>query len=100
MKKHIRENDIPARLGGDEFAIIFQNSNDLEATANRMEMIIQDIKNIKSIEGYIINVGASAGLAQCIDANISVSEMVEIADKALYTAKENGKGQVFKYLSA
>lgn len=100
MKKYIRENDIPARLGGDEFAIIFQNSDDIEATATRMEMIIQDIKNTKSLEDYIINVGASAGLAQCIDANISVSEMVEIADKALYAAKESGKGQVFKSLTA
>ena len=100
MKKHIRENDIPARLGGDEFAIIFRNSDDIEATAKRMELIIQDIKNTKSIENYIVNVGASAGLANCNDANISVSEMVEIADKALYAAKENGKGQVFKSLSA
>lgn len=100
MKKHIRDNDIPARLGGDEFAIIFRNSDDIEATAKRMELIIQDIKNTKSIENYIINVGASAGLAKCNDANISVSEMVEIADKALYAAKENGKGQVFRSLSA
>ncbi len=93
MKKHIRENDIPARLGGDEFAIIFRNSDDIEATAKRMELIIQDIKNTKSIENYIVNVGASAGLAKCNDANISVSEMVEIADKALYAAKENGKAK-------
>uniref|UniRef100_UPI003F69D5DF diguanylate cyclase domain-containing protein n=1 Tax=Pseudemcibacter sp. TaxID=2943293 RepID=UPI003F69D5DF len=84
----------------DEFAIIFRNSDDIEATAKRMELIIQDIKNTKSIENYIVNVGASAGLAKCNDANISVSEMVEIAYKALYAAIENGKGQVFKSLSA
>lgn len=100
IKKHIRENDVPARLGGDEFAIIFQNTDDIEAATDRLEMIIQDIKDTKNLEGYNINVGASAGLAQCLDEAVSASELVEIADKALYTAKENGKGQVFTSLSA
>ena len=100
IKKHIRENDVPARLGGDEFAIIFQNTDDIEATSDRLEKIIQDIKSTKTLEGYDINIGASAGLAQCLDGNVSSSELVETADKALYRAKENGKGQVYTSLSA
>lgn len=100
IKKHIREEDVPARLGGDEFAIIFQNTTDIEAAANRLEKIIQEIKNTKKLENYDISVGASAGLTQCLDSCISASEIVEIADKALYTAKDNGKGQVFTSLSA
>jgi len=98
IKKHIREEDVPARLGGDEFAIIFRNTDDIEATANRLEQIIQEIKNTKMLENYEINVGASAGLTQCLDDCFSASEMVEIADKALYSAKENGKGQVYTTL--
>ncbi len=100
MKKHIRANDVPARLGGDEFAIIFQNSDDTEAAENSLEAIIQEIKNTNTLDGYEVDVGASAGLSQCLDSDISASEMVEVADKALYMAKENGKGQVFKSLSA
>lgn len=100
IKKHIRENDVPARLGGDEFAIIFQNSDDIEAAAHRLEMIIKEIKNTRTLEGYDINVGASAGLALCTDTSTNADQMVEIADKALYAAKENGKGQVYKTVSA
>mgnify|MGYP000683333432 FL=1 len=98
IKKHIREGDLPSRLGGDEFAIIFKNTNDIEMAANRLEKIILEIKNTRILENYEINVGASAGLAQCTDSKLSASEVVEIADKALYIAKENGKGQVFKSL--
>lgn len=100
IKNHIRENDVPARLGGDEFAIIFQNTNDIEAAAERLEKIIQEIKDTRELDGYEINVGVSAGLAQCQDSDISASELVEIADKALYQAKENGKGQIYKSQSA
>lgn len=100
IKKYIRGDDVPARLGGDEFAIIFQNSDDIEATAHRLEMIIQEIKNTRILEGYDINVGASAGLALCSDASVNADELVEMADKALYIAKENGKGYVHKSVSA
>ena len=98
--KHIRDKDVAARLGGDEFAIIFQNTDDIETTANRLEKIVQEINNTKQLGSYDITVGVRAGLARCSEKAITVGEMIEIADQALYKAKENGKGQIFKLLTA
>lgn len=96
IKKHVRSDDVPARLGGDEFAIIFNNTDDVEIAADRLEQIIAEIKEIRVIDGFDISIGASAGVTSCLDENISAVEMVKIADRALYQAKENGKGQIYR----
>jgi diguanylate cyclase (GGDEF)-like protein len=91
---HIRNGDIGVRLGGDEFAIIFGNTANIVFAKERLELIISAIKNKKKLDSFKMNVGASAGLACCPDNSVNAKDLMELADKALYSAKEKGKGQV------
>lgn len=91
---HIRNGDIAVRLGGDEFAIIFGGTANTVFAKERLELIISTIKNKKKLDSFEMNVGASAGLACCPDNSINAQDLMELADEALYSAKEKGKGQV------
>ncbi len=95
LEKHIRETDVAIRLGGDEFAIIFHETNDEELVVQRLNKIIKEIKDIDELAGYSINIGASAGLARCPQDGVDALSLMETADKALYSAKDMGKGQVY-----
>lgn len=97
IKSHIRDADIAVRLGGDEFAIIFHETDDAELASERLSNIIKAIQALDELEGYPINVGASVGLACCPYDGTEASILMEAADKALYSAKERGKGQVCSY---
>ncbi len=94
IERHIRETDMATRLGGDEFAIIFKDTDDTELAVQRLDCIIDEIKALDTMDGYAINIGASAGLASCSMGGAEGSDLMELADKALYRAKEKGKGQV------
>lgn len=91
---HIRNGDIAVRLGGDEFAIIFGGTANTVFAKERLELIISTIKNKKKLDSFEMNVGASAGLACCPDNSINAQDLMGLADEALYSAKEKGKGQV------
>ena len=97
IQSHIRDADVAVRLGGDEFAIIFRGTDDAELATERLNKIIKEIQAIDELEGYPINVGASAGLACCPYDGTDASILMEAADKALYSAKKRGKGQVCSY---
>ncbi|NOZ65875.1 MAG: diguanylate cyclase [Alphaproteobacteria bacterium] len=95
IRKYTRKTDIAIRFGGDEFAIIFTEIDTIDLAVDRLTKIISDIKNKKSINGTPLDIGASAGLACCPSDGKDVPTLMEVADKALYVAKEKGKGQVF-----
>ena len=94
IQSRIRDADIAIRLGGDEFAIIFRETDDVDLAEQRLNKIIKDIQNLDEMEGYPIDMGASAGLACCPTDGSDASTLMEMADKALYSAKRSGKGQV------
>lgn len=94
IQSRIRDADIAIRLGGDEFAIIFRETDDIDLAEQRLNKIIKEIQNLDELDGYAIDVGASAGLACCPTDGSDASTLMEMADKALYRAKRSGKGQV------
>jgi len=98
MKEHVRNNDKLFRFGGDEFAIIMNETDNKQLAEERLKAIISEVKKIKKLESYEINVGASAGMA-CFPSDTSDKiNLMELADSALYKAKEGGKGQVFFHI--
>ena len=95
-----RPADLAARWGGEEFAVLLPNTGLPGAghVAEQIRVKIEDtvIPNITCIDcDTPIRVTVSAGVATTYpSAEITIADLVERADKALYTAKNTGRNKV------
>ncbi|MDH5432903.1 MAG: diguanylate cyclase [Gammaproteobacteria bacterium] len=91
VKTRLRKSDVFARFGGEEFIIVFPN-----ATLDIASKIISELKSIleshKSTE-HKISITISAGIAQVLNC-LSLKEMIEKADQAMYQAKTRGRNRI------
>ena len=95
ISNDIRATDVLARLGGDEFGILLHNSK-LEYALNLAERIKQSIAKFRfSWEKSLFNVGVSIGVTNIDETSTDVEKIMGQADMACYSAKENGRNQVF-----
>lgn len=91
LKSHADEQDICCRYGGEEFIILLphQNTDDAYALA---EKIRADIAATISPTGEQLTV--SCGAASNENRKCNEQDVINIADKALYLAKESGRNRV------
>lgn len=82
------------RTGGDEFVIMCDSSNDARSAITLAQVLINEISKPIHFRGKELNVGASIGMAIPRDRAEPVSDIIERADQALYSAKRAGKGRV------
>ena len=84
----------PARVGGEEFALLWhdKSSSDGEAMGLRVNQLIRDlnIPHEKSIVVPYITVSVGIHITEC-DASKDIKNLYNLADKALYAAKKNGR---------
>ncbi len=85
IKKTVRKSDLIVRYGGEEFLIYMPNTVKEEAL-RVIYKIKSNLKPCKDIE-YTF----SAGIA---DEGETLAEMVKIADKRLYKAKNTGRNKI------
>jgi diguanylate cyclase (GGDEF)-like protein/PAS domain S-box-containing protein len=87
-----RETDTVVRLGGDEFAILATADEHQHeaaiATANRM---LAAISTPFELDGNVLNIGTSIGIALAPAHGMNVEQIVKNADLALYKAKAEGR---------
>ncbi len=90
LRQHSREEDITGRWGGEEFLVICPNTNSSEA-------VTQSERIRQAVEACDFNIGKpvtiSLGVTQ-VKSGDSATFLISRADKALYTAKHNGRNQV------
>ena len=94
LSNSLRELDLAGRFGGEEFALVLPGT--AVASARRVaEQIRRALAKVtvEGPEGEVVRVTASFGAAE-FPANASVASLVEAADRALYTAKRDGKDRV------
>ena len=99
IKILLRDSDISYRYGGDEFVVILVNS---DATAGKIvgERILQIIKErmyeveIRN-EKKMVKLSVSIGVAEFPTDAVNSQEILAIADRMMYEAKESGRGLVF-----
>ena len=96
--KSISNKDFtPYRFGGDEFVCILRNNfnNQIEDYANRcMELFKPDFQ---LLDGRTLTVHISLGISVYPDDTSTMKQLVEYADKAMYTVKKNGKNSYARY---
>jgi diguanylate cyclase (GGDEF)-like protein/PAS domain S-box-containing protein len=93
--KCAREVDTVARLGGDEFAIVFTNIEDDANIITIADRIIHSIQQPVEIDGNVIQIGTSIGISFFPGDFDTPTELIRMADVALYQAKEDGR-RVFR----
>jgi diguanylate cyclase (GGDEF)-like protein len=83
----LRESDTVARLGGDEFAVLLPSVPDA-ASAERVARVLGTVISAPIlIEGLSLDTEASIGIALFPDHGADVTELLQRADLAMYTAK-------------
>jgi diguanylate cyclase (GGDEF)-like protein len=78
-------------MGGDEFVLVQRAASDAEAMARR---IVQSIGRPYEVDGQVIDLGASVGVAVAPDDGRTAEALLSRSDKALYQAKQNRGGYV------
>lgn len=81
---------VVARLGGDEFAILFQTATSSNtALADRC---LAAFERPFTVKGLPIHIGVSIGIASAPTDGNNGEALIQAADRALYMAKEAGRG--------
>ena len=90
IARSLRKSDVGARYGGEEFAVILPETNFAGAVvlSERLRAAVQ-----AGTFGPSLKVTISIGVAATSDAR-RLGDLIELADQALYRAKENGRNQV------
>lgn len=93
LQSQLRSCDAVARLGGDEFVLVLPDTPKSEAidTATRLKQAVAQ-RPVQHQDARI-HVNFSAGTAQWLEGE-SVEALLERADRAMYTAKRDGKREM------
>jgi diguanylate cyclase (GGDEF)-like protein len=84
----VRETDVVARLGGDEFGILTSCMATADDAVVLAERLLGVLREPFFVDGVRLQSQASIGIAVCPDHGNDVETLVQRADVALYTAKE------------
>lgn len=84
------------RIGGDEFIVIIDGITDyIDGRSNTVEKMVHAIQaNIRkgwSIDDFYFTPTSSIGISMFPNDGITIDELLDNADQALYIAKKNGK---------
>ncbi|MCS6959482.1 MAG: GGDEF domain-containing protein [Pseudanabaenaceae cyanobacterium SKYGB_i_bin29] len=90
----VRHTDIMARFGGEEFAILLPETDRLgaECVAERLRKAVEEM--VIPLGDSIIKYTVSVGVAARDSDTISIDQLIQRADSALYQAKHRGRNCV------
>jgi diguanylate cyclase (GGDEF)-like protein len=92
LRSATRGTDVVARLGGDEFSILQTDGVQPEAATTLAARLVELLARPFVIEGNVVNVGGSIGIALAPVDGDEPAQLVKCADLALYRAKLEGRG--------
>jgi diguanylate cyclase (GGDEF)-like protein len=95
LQRHVRGSDIACRYGGEEFTIILPEAN-LEIGRQRAEMLREAARELRLVhDGKSLGaVTLSLGVACFPDHGHRRDHLLQVADAALYEAKNGGRNRV------
>jgi diguanylate cyclase (GGDEF)-like protein/PAS domain S-box-containing protein len=96
IQSHVKKTDTVGRWGGEEFGVILPNATTTQANmvANRIRRTLSELP-LFNVEGKTIpKPTISQGIANMPEHTTDADDLVIIADRALYRAKDKGRDQV------
>lgn len=91
LQRSVRDDELVARLGGDEFAIVIRHAKRTSAAALAQRIVDELERAFHLVNGKTAITGASIGVAFAAPGE-PADVLIARADKALYEAKQAGKG--------
>lgn len=92
----IRHHDVFGRIGGEEFTMVLPRSN-IEAAYVRADSIrLAFAASCRMIPGHQVDATVSGGVSASVNAETTLSILLEQADEALYRAKAAGRNRVMR----
>ncbi|HUP44894.1 MAG TPA: EAL domain-containing protein [Thermoanaerobaculia bacterium] len=95
LQNQLHVADTVARLGGDEFAVVVADATDSNAVVTTARRILNSLEQPFVIEGQVLEVGASIGIALYPVHGTDARTLLRRADVAMYAAKEAQTGYAF-----
>jgi diguanylate cyclase (GGDEF)-like protein len=96
LRSNLRQTDVAARYGGEEFVIVLPGlgARGVRAVGEKLRRAVAALKPL-TVNGLPpMHVSISIGGVSASPPNLDSSEMIRIADSALYTAKRQGRNTV------
>lgn len=93
----IAEQTTLFRFGGDELLVLFHAADSTEAYNLSSRMLTNLKRRPCNIRGHQLKMSFSGGIATYPTDGSTAEELLEKADKALYSSKRNGRAQVTQY---
>jgi diguanylate cyclase (GGDEF)-like protein len=93
----LRHTDVLARYGGDEFVALLPEANSARALEVAQRIIKAVATTPLEFEGKRIETSVSIGLANYPEDGRSIDAIQGRADRAMYTAKEQGRNRAVKF---
>jgi diguanylate cyclase (GGDEF)-like protein len=95
LRKAIRPTDVLARWGGEEFVVLLPSVHDPETLQNRAEELRVAVRGTPlNVGSTVVEMRISIGGACRTVSRTDGSVLLEEADKAMYTAKAQGRDRV------
>ncbi len=108
LKRCVREVDTVARFGGDEFVVLLSELNADKAKSNSQAALVAEKIRATLSEPYLLTIKAdiqiehrctaSIGIVLFVNHKVSQEDIIEMADAAMYQAKELGRNQIRFYV--
>ncbi|MFE3544226.1 diguanylate cyclase domain-containing protein [Nocardia sp. NPDC059177] len=82
---------MPARIGGDEFLVLVENCSGEEQLAALADDLLAALTAPREVDGHMLSVGVSIGVAYFDELPYAVDELVHAADSAMYRNKNDAR---------
>jgi diguanylate cyclase (GGDEF)-like protein/PAS domain S-box-containing protein len=95
LRNQIATSDFVARLGGDEFGVLVSDAENDSGLITRARQILNSLQQPFVIDGQVLEVAASIGIAVYPTHGTDVRTLLRRADVAMYGAKQTQGGYSF-----
>lgn len=88
IRQCLRDADVVGRIGGDEFVVLLQNIHHVANAQQTAEKICECLSIAYEVDGKILHIGVSIGIALYPLHGNNAMQLVRYADEAMYEAKK------------
>jgi diguanylate cyclase (GGDEF)-like protein len=92
LRSELRASDLAGRMGGEEFLILAPDTGRAGALeiAEKVRVALHAVR-VRDLDGPVTG---SFGVATLLEDTLETDTLLRIADRALYSAKQNGRDRV------